>query len=153
MILDNLLLAKILGATLVILLLFALRFWFAVARNRNNIVPRVVLNKNDLFDLHKDFNSFKEIPAADQDVILNRIGILLSKVKFIDENYQLLERREAIQMSYVYVCENWTEDFNVNADWIFSFSDAITNNENSFRFSLSTQDYKNKRGIVKPPKR
>lgn len=152
MVFDNLLLAKIFGATLVILLLIALRFWFTVARNRNNIVPRVVLNKNDLFDLHKDFNSFKEISASDQDIILNRVGILLSKVKFVDENYQLLERREAIQIAYVFVCENWTDDFNVNEDWIFSFSNSKTSNDSSFKFSLSIEDFEIKKAIVKPPK-
>ncbi len=152
MVFDNLWLAKIFGATLVILLLFALRFWFSVARNRNNIVPRVVLNKNDLFDLHKDFNSFKEVTSADQDIILNRIGILLAKVKFVDGNHQLLERREAIQVAYVYVCENWTDDFNVNADWIFSFSNSKKSNESSFKFSLSTENFENKKAIVKPLK-
>lgn len=152
MVLDNLFLAKFFGATLVILLLFALRFWFSVARNRNNIVPRVVLNKNDLFDLYKDFKSFKGISSADQDIILNRIGILLSKVKFIDGNNHLLERREAIQAAYIYVCENWTDDFIVNPDWIFSFSKEKSNNESNFKFSLLFETFEQKRALTIPLK-
>lgn len=152
MVLENLFLAKLFGASLVIILLFALRFWFSVARNRNNIVPRVVLNKNDLFDLYKDFKSFKSISSDDQDIVLNRIGILLSKVKFIDGDNQLLERREAIQTAYIYVCENWTDDFIVNSDWIFSFSKDESINSSDFKFTLLLENFEQKKTLTIPVK-
>ena len=55
-------------------------------------------------------------------------------------------------MAYVFVCENWTDDFNVNEDWIFSFSKSKTINESDFKFSLSIEDFETKKAIVKPPK-
>ena len=152
MVLDNLFLAKFFGATLVILLLFALRFWFSVARNRNNIVPRVVLNKNDLFDLNKDFKAFKGVSSADQDIILNRIGILLSKVKFVDGDDELLDRREAIKTAYVYVCENWTDDFIVNTNWIFSLTKAASANTSNYEFTVSLDSFEQKRAHTIPVK-
>ena len=150
--LDNLFLAKFFGATLVILLLFALRFWFSVARNRNNIVPRVVLNKNDLFDLNKDFKAFKSVSVIDQDIILNRIGILLSRVKFVDGDGELLERREAIKIAYVYVCENWTDDFIVNTNWIFSLTKAAPVNTSNHEFTLLLGSFEQKRAHTIPVK-
>lgn len=152
MVLENLPLAKVLGAMLVILLLVALRFWFSVARNRNNIVPRVVLNKNDLFDLNKDFSSFKSISSEDKDIILNRIGILLSRVKFVNGNNQLLERREAIQTAYIYVCENWTDDFVVNANWIFSLSKGDPVNKAEIKFTLLIDSFDQKKALSIPVK-
>ncbi len=152
MVLDNLFLAKFFGATLVILLLFALRYWFSVARNRNNIVPRVVLNKNDLFDLNKDFQSFKGVSAGDQDIILNRIGILLSRVKFVDGHDQLLDRREAIKVAYMYVCENWTDDFIVNTNWIFSLTKAVPVNTSNYKFTILRDYFEQKRANTIPLK-
>ena len=152
MVLGNLYLAKISGAVLVILLLVALRFWFSVARNRNNIVPRVVLNKNDLFDLNKDFSSFKSISSEDKDIVLNRIGILLSRVKFVDDNNQLLDRREAIQTAYIYVCEHWTDDFVVNTGWIFSLTKVDSDTKDDMKFTLLLDSLDQKKPLAIPVK-
>lgn len=152
MVIENLQLAKIFGSVLVILLIIALRFWFSVARNRNNIVPRVVLNKNDLFDLNKDFSSFKSISAEDKDIVLSRIGILLSRVKFVNGNNQLLDRREAIQTAYIYVCEHWTDDFVVNTDWVFSLTKVASTNKVDMKFTLLLDSLDQKKPLAIPVK-
>ena len=152
MVIENLQLAKIFGSVLVILLIIALRFWFSVARNRNNIVPRVVLNKNDLFDLNKDFSSFKSISSEDKDIVLSRIGILLSRVKFVNGNNQLLDRREAIQIAYIYVCEHWTDDFVVNTDWVFSLTKVASTSKVDMKFTLLLDSLDQKKPLAIPVK-
>ena len=151
-VIENLQLAKIFGSALVILLIIALRFWFSVARNRNNIVPRVVLNKNDLFDLNKDFSSFKSISSEDKDIVLSRIGILLSRVKFVNGNNQLLDRREAIQTAYIYVCEHWTDDFVVDNDWVFSLTKVASTNKVDMKFTLLLDSLDQKKPLAIPVK-
>ena len=44
-VLDAFFLAKTFGVLLVLTLLVAIKYWFAVSRNTNLVVPRVVLNK------------------------------------------------------------------------------------------------------------
>ena len=79
---ENYALAKISGIVLVCSITIALRYWFSVAKNRNNVVARVVLNQNDLFDLERDFKPFVNYAKESKKVIIHRIGILLSKVRF-----------------------------------------------------------------------
>jgi hypothetical protein len=133
---NNLLLAKFFGFLLVVLLIVALRVWFSVARNRNNIVPRVILNKNDIFDLKKDFKGFSSLNPIEQDILKNRIGILLSKVKFVDGSNALLDKRNAIRVAYVYVCLNWSEVFSVESDWIFLYTSTAPDDRISYKFVL-----------------
>lgn len=132
-------LAKISGVILVCSILIAMKYWFAVSSNRNNVVPRVVLNNNDLFDLSRDFKSFSAFNDETKNIIINRIGLLLAKVKFINTNLTLLERRESIQLAYVYTLENWTDDFIVNLDWIFQLTtDAYA--ETKYEYVVSIDD-------------
>jgi len=140
---NLLLLAKIFGVVLVVSILFAMKYWFTVAKNRNNIVPRVVLNKNDFFDLSRDFKSFSAMNQEDQTVILNRIGLLLAQAKFVNQDHGLLERRESIQLSYLYITENWTDEFEVNSKWIFILSNTETNSS-QYKFSISSLDLNKK---------
>jgi len=136
-------LAKIFGILLVCSILLAMKFWFAVARNRNDVVPRVVLNRNDLFDLDRDFKSFSSFNEESKRIIIHRIGLLLAKVKFVDDNLSLLDRRMSIQLAFVYVCENASVDFEVSRDWIFLLSDSA-NTKESFEFVISKENLSKK---------
>ena len=140
---DLVFLAKICGVLLVVSILIAMNYWFAVAKNRNNIVPRVVLNKNDLFDLSRDFKSFSSMNQEEKTVTLNRIGLLLSRAKFINQDYKLLDRRQSIQLAFLYLVENVTDEFQVNSDWIFILSDTDIDSS-QFKYSISSLDLKNK---------
>ena len=135
-------LAKFFGFMLVVLLIVALRIWFSVARNRNNIVPRVILNKNDIFDLKKDFKDFSSLNLIEQDIIINRIGVLLSKVKFVDGSNALLEKRNAIRVAYVYVCLNWSKAFKVESDWMFLYASSVPKDRKPYKYVLLEEYFK-----------
>jgi hypothetical protein len=140
---DLVVLAKVCGVLLVLSILFAMKYWFTVAKNRNNIVPRVVLNQNDLFDLSRDFNSFRAMNKEDQTVILNRIGLLLAQAKFVNQDHDLLERRESIQVSFLYITECWTDEFQVSSDWVFILSNTEAD-YSQYKFSISSLELSNK---------
>lgn len=139
---ESMSLAKFFGILLVLLLILALKIWFSVAKNRNDITPRVVLNKNDLFDLNKDFKDFLTLSVSDRDILVNRIGLLLSKVKFVDASNSLLDRRDAIRVAYTYVCLNTESEFKVNTDWIFLFSSSKPEHDTLYKYVLLENDFK-----------
>lgn len=150
---EAFIIAKLFGFLLVLSLLVAISFWFAVSRNRNDVVSRVILNKNDLFDLHRDFKGFSKLSTSVQDLVVNRIGILMSKVKLLNQNNELLERRQAIQISYMFICENWTDDFHVDSNWIFVFLDADSLTiDKGYRYQLLASVFSQKRINMVPPK-
>mgnify|MGYP006089608729 FL=1 len=151
-VLDAFFLAKTFGVLLVLTLLVAIKYWFAVSRNTNLVVPRVVLNKNDLFDLYRDFKKFKNASSFAQDLVLNRIGIVLSKVKLVNQKNEILDRRQAIQLSYVFICENWTDDFQVDSNWVFVFSDdkALKIDE-GYKYQLLSQRFSEEKSDIIPP--
>jgi len=148
---ENYSLAKILGVLLVCSITIALRYWFAVAKNRNNVVARVVLNQNDLFDLERDFKPFVNYSKESKKVIIHRIGILLSKVRFVGSDDLLLNRRESIQVAFIYICENWTTDFIVNSKWVFKLSGVTAVNDSEFEYLLSIDDLRQKMDNIKLP--
>ena len=102
----------------------------------------MVLNKNDLFDLNKDFKDFLTLSESDRDILVNRIGLLLSKVKFVDASNSLLDRRDAIRVAYTYVCLNTESEFKVNTDWIFLFSSSKPEPDTLYKYVLLEDDFK-----------
>ncbi|MEN9969136.1 MAG: hypothetical protein RIR94_1331 [Bacteroidota bacterium] len=75
-------LAKIDGFAILILLLLAMRKWFALARTNNNRVERIQLSTNDLFLLQQIIPSFKNWPSAEQRILIDQIGLFLAEVQF-----------------------------------------------------------------------
>ena len=67
---ENYAMAKVSGIVMVCSITIALRYWFAVAKNRNHVVARVVLNQNDLFDLERDFKPFVNYDNESKKVII-----------------------------------------------------------------------------------
>ena len=102
----------------------------------------MVLNKNDLFDLNKDFKDFLTLSASNRDILVNRIGLLLSKVKFVDASNTLLDRRDAVRVAYTYVCLNTGQDFKVNTDWVFLFSPSKPESDTLYKYVLLEDDFK-----------
>ena len=68
----------------------------------------------------------------------------MAKVKFVDENHSLLDRRKSIQLAFVYTCENATQNFEVSRDWVFLLSENEHKKEASFEFSLSEEELSKK---------
>ena len=150
--LNQILYAKIFGVLLVVSLFIALKFWFAAARNRNNVVSRVVLNKNDVFDISRDFSSFSSIDDTSKKAIIHRAGLLLAQVKFVDAKLNLLERRESIQLSIVYICENWHDDFKVNSNWVFQLVEFSSDVSSQVKFFLTKNQLEDRRSEMIIPK-
>ena len=75
-------LAKICGISVLLLLLVALRQWFAMARTSNNRVERIQLSTNDIFLLQQLLPSFKKWPSTDQRIFTDQLGLFLAEVKF-----------------------------------------------------------------------
>lgn len=75
-------LAKIDGFAVLLLLLLAMRKWFALARTNNNRVERIQLSANDIFLLQQIIPSFKNWPAAEQRILVDQIGLFLAEVQF-----------------------------------------------------------------------
>jgi hypothetical protein len=75
-------LAKIDGFAILILLLLAMRKWFALARTNNNRVERVQLSTNDLFLLQQIIPAFKNWPSSKQRILTDQLGLFLAEVQF-----------------------------------------------------------------------
>ena len=96
------LLAKVAGILSTIFLIIAIRFWFSVAKNRNNKIDRIMLNTNDMFDLLKAFPVLKLWPKSDMQVLKDRIGILLANysIAVIDnDEAKLMSKKEATRFA------------------------------------------------------
>ena len=75
-------LAKICGVTVLVLLLFAMRRWFALARINNNRVERKILTTNDLYVLQQVLPLFKRLTARQQRILKDQLGLFLAEVRF-----------------------------------------------------------------------
>lgn len=79
---EFIVLAKICGVTVLVLLLFAMRRWFALARINNNRVERKILTANDLYVLQQVLPLFKRLTARQQRILKDQLGLFLAEVRF-----------------------------------------------------------------------
>lgn len=79
---EFIVLAKICGVTVLVLLLFAMRRWFALARINNNRVERKILSTNELYVLQQVLPLFKRLTARQQRILKDQLGLFLAEVRF-----------------------------------------------------------------------
>lgn len=79
---EFIVLAKISGITVLVLLLFAMRRWFALARINNNRVERKILSTNDLYVLQQILPIYKRLTAPQQRILKDQLGLFLAEVRF-----------------------------------------------------------------------
>jgi len=103
---GNISLAKIAGVLTTILLVIAIRFWFSVAKKRNNKIDRIVLNTNDHFDLVRYFPFLKSWNKFDLTVLKDRIGIVLSRYPIFGIDHLVADKEVAIKFAAVLVFLN-----------------------------------------------
>jgi len=103
---GNISLAKIAGVLTTILLVIAIRFWFSVAKKRNNKIDRIVLNTNDHFDLVRYFPFLKSWNKFDLTVLKDRIGIVLSRYPILGIDHLVADKEVAIKFAAVLVFLN-----------------------------------------------
>ena len=78
-------LAKVTGIAVLILLLVALRKWFATSRLINNRKERIQLSTNDLYSLNQLLPGFKNWSSLDQRILKDQLGLFLAEVYFSGE--------------------------------------------------------------------
>lgn len=101
--LGNITIAKIAGVLTTVFLVFAIRFWFSVAKKRNNKIDRIVLNTNDHFDLVRYFPFLKSWNKSELTILKDRIGIILSRYPIFGTDHLIADKEVAIKFAGVLV--------------------------------------------------
>ena len=94
--------AKVAGILATILLIIAIRFWFSVAKNRNNKIDRIVLNTNDVYTLIQLFPILKHWKNSDMQILKDRIGIILANYSLVvitNNQPILMTKKEALRFA------------------------------------------------------
>ena len=94
--------AKVAGILSTILLIIAIRFWFSVAKNRNNKIDRIILNTNDVFTLIQLFPMLKHWTNSDMQILKDRIGIILANYSLVlitNDKPILMTKKEALRFA------------------------------------------------------
>ena len=101
--LGNISIAKMAGVLTTVLLVFAIRFWFSIAKKRNNKIDRIVLNANDIFDLVRYFPFLKSWNKSELTILKDRIGIILSRYPILGTDQLVADKEIAIKFAAVLV--------------------------------------------------
>jgi len=96
-------LAKISGVVTVILTSIALRFWMSVAKHKTEIISRVPITKNDIFDLKRMFPYFNKLSTNEQIELQDKIGSVLARFRFINESGEHYSKLNSIQIGLFFV--------------------------------------------------
>lgn len=136
-------LAKISGVLCLLTVVFAMRFWFRVAKQNAGHQDRVVINYNDWFDLQRTYPCIKQWEKSDIRALKDRIGILLASVEFRKTKNELSSRAEAIQQAFQYAVFYWGEEYpNMEDTYLYIDGDnhlvfsSVSNHEDSKKLTL-----------------
>lgn len=146
---DYLILAKIIGISCLILIIIALRIWLRISRINSEKVERVVLNKNQVFDLHRKYSFLKSLNNSDREILFHRTGLVLAEVTFIAVDEIFLE--EKIELAFYIAIIFFQDDYTSLKGLVLNVSKMTTDEHISlstfydFRFkSLLFIDFKAK---------
>lgn len=120
---NNILIAKIVGVITVVLTSIAIRYWMRIARLKSGTSSRVLLTNNDLFDMKRKYSFLKEMTNTDFIALRDRVGVVLSRCKFIDELGNHYSKEESIHLSLYIGIDNHLEMI-LNNDVIFMNSET-----------------------------
>lgn len=125
-------LAKIAGVVTVVLTSIALRFWMTVAKQKTEIVNRVPITKNDIFDLKRIFPYLNKLSSNEQIELQDKIALTLARFRFINESGEHYSKLDSIHLALVVVL---ADAINLN-----SFKNCIIVNSDSI---IDTLEYEN----------
>lgn len=91
--------AKLIGVFILLLTSIALRYWLLISKKSAVKNERVVLNKNDIFDLERKWKFFKSFNKEEKAILLNRMGLFLANTPMVDELQQLLSRETSVEIA------------------------------------------------------
>lgn len=120
--LDLIGLAKFSGVAVLILLLVALRKWFALARTNNNRVERIMLTTNDLFMLKQILPVYSKLSSVDQRILTDQLGLFLAEVQFKGE----WSPKAILSVGVLAVLATWQEGYQNKQNWVFCAAAAAT---------------------------
>lgn len=127
---EYLTLAKITGVISVVLTTMAIRYWLRVARHKTGVIDKVPLTKNDLFDLKRLFPYFKHLSNSEITVYKDKIGLVLSRNRFLDDKGEHLSKSTSIQLAFFIVLIDLKNPISLNNYLIIDSSSMISKSFN-----------------------
>lgn len=115
-------LAKFLGVSVLLLLIFAMRKWFQLARLQNNRLARIQLTTNDLFILKQINPAYLSWSSSDQRVLIDQIGLFLAEVRFSGP----WTPKEQLAVAFMSICATWNSSYTNRQHWTLCYKDAAT---------------------------
>ena len=112
---NNMMLAKLSGLLCLLVVIIALRFWFRAAKLNSNVKDRVILNKNDWFDIERLYPSVYRWNKKEVSILMDRIGLILANTEIRDRENKLCARKEAIEIAFQFCVYYW-EDNSIQID-------------------------------------
>jgi hypothetical protein len=123
---DQMILAKISGLLCLLVVIIAMRFWFHAAKLNSGVKDRVIINKNDWFDLERLYPSIYTWNKNDLLALKDRIGILLANVEFRKSKSELCSRIEAIEVAFQLSVYYWEEEYyNTDGAYVYLVTDSV----------------------------
>jgi hypothetical protein len=127
---EYLSLAKIAGVVTVVLTTIAIRYWLRVARQKTGVIDKVPLTKNDLFDLKRLFPYFNHLSNSEMTVYKDKIGLVLSRNRFLDDKGEHLSKLNSIQLAFFIVLIDLKNPVSLNNCLIIDSSSIISKSFN-----------------------
>lgn len=100
--------AKFSGVLCLLVVLAALKFWFKMARLNAGVNERVILTRNDWFEIERFYPSVRTWNKAETAVLKDRIGMMLANVELRKNKTELADRNLAIQMAFQWCVFSWS---------------------------------------------
>lgn len=115
-------LAKLLGVSVLLLLIFAMRKWFQLARIHNNRVARIQLTTNDLFILKQINPSFSSWPGSDQRILIDQVGLFLAEVRFTGA----WTPKAQLSVAFMSICATWNSSYINRQHWTLYYKEEAS---------------------------
>jgi hypothetical protein len=78
--------AKLIGIFCLILVILALRIWLRISRINSSKVERLVLNKNQTFDLERRYPFLRTLKNVNRQILFHRTGLVLAELAFTSDD-------------------------------------------------------------------
>ena len=146
---DQLFLAKIIGVSCLILVIIALRIWLVISRINSSKVGRIVLNKNQLFDLERKYTFLNKLSHSNRQILFHRTGLLLAEISFNSEDGILLSDKIEIAFNIsILLLDDEYKSFHGLSFEISKFKSnkdiSLIDIEDSYSKNMTFSDYKSK---------
>lgn len=116
--------AKILGFILVFVITISIRIWLRKANKLFNSEPKVVLTKNDRFDLEVLIPSYKNWSNTTQKEFERKLSLILTKIDFDNYDHSTPIKRNCLAFCSLLVA-SFSDKFGLNDKMIIVFKPEV----------------------------